>query len=428
MPVPMRSPPPRPPWGCGMTIAASLADCPACGTLQRRPDTPEPGALVCAACKTVLERTGGRSLDAALACSASALLLLVPANLAWFLSTSVAGVSRTSWLASSAVAMLQDGWAALALLIFLFVVVFPFMRFGLLTWVLGSLRLGRRPRGLGRAFRWAHSLQTWAMPDVFLLGLLVAFARLKASIAVQMGLGAYAFIAVGVLALLTRACLDKSAVWRLIAPDAEPPPSGDWLTCTGCELALPPRHEGCACPRCGAAVHARKPEAVGRAGAMTLAALLLYLPANLYPLATLPIGVTPTKYTVLEGVIDLTQAHLLGLALLVFCASFAIPFLKLAGIGWCLSSVLRRSPRRLRMKTRLYQIVEEIGRWSMVDPFVIACFVPVMQYNSLIYGRAEPAATPFAAVVVLTMLATRAFDPRLMWDAARARPLQAARA
>jgi len=70
------------------------------------------------------------------------------------------------------------------------------------------------------------------------------------------------------------------------------------------------------------------------------------------------------------------------------------------------------------LKTRVYKIVEEIGRWSMVDPFVIACFVPVMQYNNFIYGRAEPAAPAFAAVVILTMIAARTFDPRLMWDAA----------
>ena len=149
---------------------------------------------------------------------------------------------------------------------------------------------------------------------------------------------------------------------------------------------------------------------------------MFYIPANLYPIATLPIGLTPTRYTVLEGVIDLAKAGLLGLALLVFTASFAIPFLKLIGLSYCLSSILRKSPRRLVLKTRIYRVVEEIGRWSMVDPFVIACFVPVMHYNNLIYGRAEAAAPAFATVVVLTMIAARMFDPRVMWDvAARAR-------
>ncbi len=391
------------------------------------PRAPAAGLVRCVDCRSVLERTHGRSLRAALACAASALLLLVPANLAPFLTTSVLGVSRQSVLASSAVAMQKDGWPLLALLIFLFVVVAPFARFGLLTMVLGALETGRRSAWVGRGFRYANLLQTWAMPDVFLLGLIVAYARLKASISVEVGIGAYCFIAVGILALFTRATLDKGAVWASILPQR--PPAGDpdgLVTCTSCDWLAPAHAAGQACPRCAARLYARKPEAVGRASALTLAAFLFYLPANLLPLATLPIGLTPTRYTVLQGVIDLGQANLWGLAALVFCASFAIPFLKLAGMSWCLWSVWRGSSRHLRGKTRLYHVVEEIGRWSMVDPFVIACFVPVMQYNALIYGRAEPAATPFTMVVVMTMLATRCFDPRLMWDAAaRRHPIQA---
>ena len=81
---------------------------------------------------------------------------------------------------------------------------------------------------------------------------------------------------------------------------------------------------------------------------------------------------------------------------------------------------MTRSRRRLVLKTRVYRVVEEIGSWSMVDPFVIGCFVPVMHYNALIYGRAEPAAVPFTAVVVLTVISAKTFDPRLMWDAGRA--------
>lgn len=402
-----------------MSVADALSGCPDCGTLLRRPDAPPSAVVSCTTCRSVLERSHGRSLAAALACSAAALVLLVPANLEPFLTTSVLGVSRTSVLFSSVTAMQGDGWAFLALMIFLFIIVFPFARFGLLTLVLALVRGERRPSWLGRAFRYADELQTWAMPDVFLLGLAVAYARLRASITVDVGWGALCFIAVGVLALLTRATLDKSAVWRAIKPEAAPPPPGEGLiTCNRCDWLAPASAEGRPCPRCTARLHARKPESEPRAAALTLGALLFYIPANLLPLATLPIGLTPTRYTVLQGVIDLSQAHLFGLALLVFCASFAIPFLKLAGIGWCLSSIWRRSDRRLRAKTRLYHVVEEIGRWSMVDPFVIACFVPVMQYNALIYGRAEPAATPFALVVVLTMLATKTLDPRRMWDAA----------
>lgn len=375
--------------------------------------------MLCVRCATVLERTHGRSFTAALACSAATLLLLVPANLAMFLRTDALGVSRSSHLASASYAMLADGWPWLAAIVFLFVVLFPILRFGLLTLVLGMIELGRRPRWLGIAFRSANRLQTWAMADVFLLGLAVAYARLADSVAVQAGPGALCFVAAGLLSLVVRATLDKAAVWEAIAPDRAPHPIGDAIECTECDLLVGGHRENRPCPRCAATIRHRKPESLSRTIALTLAALLLYIPANIYPLATLPIHYKPTTYTVLEGVIELAQAGLWDLAILVFTASFAIPFLKLVGLAWCISSVLRRSDRRLVAKTRTYRVVEEIGRWSMVDPFVIGAFVPVMNYNSLVYGRAEAAAVPFTAVVVLTIISAKTFDPRLMWDAAR---------
>jgi paraquat-inducible protein A len=155
--------------------------------------------------------------------------------------------------------------------------------------------------------------------------------------------------------------------------------------------------------------------------ALLLAAGIMYLPANIYPIATIPIDITPTSYTVLGGVIDLVKSHLIGLAALVFTASFTIPLLKMLGLAWCASSTMCHSCRFLVGKTRVFRIVEEIGRWSMVDPLTIACFVPVLQFNALIDGHAEPAVVPFSAVVILTTLAAQLFDPRKMWDSAEQR-------
>ena len=398
----------------------SLGGCHACGTLQRVPVPRSADRISCVACDSPMARPFGRDLTAALACASATLLLLIPANLMMFLTTSVAGVSRQSVLASSAVAMLDDGFPELAIVVALFVVVLPLLRFGLLTAVLGSLRLGLRPTWLGRAFRHASALQTWAMVDVFMLGVLVAYFRLATTLSVEVGAGALCFAAAAILTLLTRATLDRAAVWRAIGADAGERAEGPLLECGSCDRLEPASMAGRPCPRCGATLHVRKPHALARTAALTLAAAVLYVPANLYPMATLPIGLTPMKYTVIEGVIDLGQAGLFGLALLVLAASFVIPMLKIAGLAWCLLSVARRSGRRLRAKTRLFRVVEEIGRWSMVDPFVIATFVPVTKYNALIFGAAQPAAPIFAAVVILTTAAALSFDSRLMWDAAAA--------
>ena len=405
----------------GRPAAMSLVACLDCGTRQEVP-APQPHTIVpCVRCRNTLERTHGRSISGALACSMATLLLLVPGNLMTFLSTRALGISRHSVVASAATAMLKDGWPFLALAVLLFAVVFPILRFGLLTAVLVAVERQRRPPWLGRAFRWANDLATWSMADVYLLGLAVAYFRLAAAINVSLGPGAVCYILAGTLSLFVRATIDKPEVWRRIAPDRECPPDQPTVACFHCEQVHAAECEGQPCSRCAYTLRQRKLFSIPRTVALTFAAMLLYIPANAYPIATLPINYHPLKYTVLQGVIDLVDAGLLGLAALVFTASFAIPILKLVGLGWCVQSVLRRSNTRLVAKTRVYRVVEEVGRWSMVDPFVIGCFVPVMHYNSLIYGRAEPAAVPFTAVVVLTIVSAKTFDPRLMWDAARGR-------
>lgn len=403
-----------------------LAGCHDCGTLQRLPSASGADLLSCAVCDAPIERTGGRSFVAAFCFAAAGLLLLVPANLLIFMTTAIAGVSRESVVGSSVVSMVARGYPELAVAIGLAASVLPLLRLGLLSAVLAAVltdrfrpgHLQRHRRWLGPGFRCANALQTWAMADVFLLGFLIAYARLRATISVELGTGAVCFIAAALLGLLAQATLDIPAVWRRIANDRDPPPGAALLSCGGCDLLLPAALEGSRCPRCGARLRARKPNAVARAAALTVAAAILYVPANLYPMATLPIGLESIKYTVLQGAIDLVDAKLYALALVVFLASFAIPLLKLVGLSWCIASVLLRSRVHLAAKTRLYRVVEQIGRWSMVDPFVIACFVPVTQYNALIHGSAEPAVPVFTAVVLLTMLAARCFDPRLMWDAA----------
>ena len=401
--------------GDGRLDAAHVIACKHCGTIQETPEG-HAGVLDCGVCGVGLERFTGRSLDAALAISLAALLLLLPANALTFITTTVLGAAEHSRLISSATILWEQGWPVLAVAIAAFTILFPILRFSLLTTVLGALRLGRNPPWLGRVFRWSNGLQTWAMADVFLLAFLVAYARLAATVTVILGPGAVCFIAAGLLTLLSRATLDKKAVWRAIMAQPEISVDRPTLSCEACELLAPADQEKHPCPRCGAKLEARRRDAVARAAAFTLAALVCYAPANILPIATIPINLTPIAYNIIGGVKDLLEAGLYGLAGLVFLASFLIPIAKLTAMAWFIYSVKAHSKRKLATKTRLFQLVDEIGRWSMVDPLTIACFVPVVRYNTLLTARADAAAPFFTGVVVLTILAAKSFDPRLMWD------------
>ena len=393
-------------------------ECPNCGLVQRELDCRRNEITTCCRCHTPFAHRTAKSLDVTLAVTVTVLVLLIPAMSLPFLTTSAFGATRTSILPMSVLFLWREGWPLLSVAVLLFTLVFPVVRYVSLAVVLTAIRFGARPEGLGRLFRISNSLQTWAMLDVFLLGLAVAYARLHASLQVAIDRGGLCFVAAAVLALVARATLDKPAVWRLISPPLDSPPAASSILCLQCELLLPAAHDGRRCPRCAAIVRSRRPESLSRPLALLVAAFLLYFPANLYPIATIPMELKPTAYTVLGGVVDLSKSHLIGLALIVFSASFTIPLLKMAGLCWCVVSVIRRSNKHLLGKTRIYRLIEKIGRWSMVDPLTIACFVPVLHFNGLIDGRAEPAATPFAGVVILTTLAVQYFDPRRMWDAA----------
>ena len=393
-------------------------ECPNCGLMQVCGERTPNLKISCCRCRTVLAHCAAKSLDATFACVTGVLLLLIPAITEPFLTTSIFGATRTSTLPMSAYVVWQEGWPLLAIVVFMFLLLFPVMRCGALAVVLMAIRLDQRPRWLGFVFRISNTLQTWAMMDVFLLGLGVAYARLHASLLVTIDVGAVCFMAATVLSLVSRATLDRAQTWRRIAPDSIRKAGTPVIACRSCFYWVAQDQEGCRCPRCTAVVRHRQPNSISGTIALLIAAVLLYFPANLCPIATIPIDFKPTAYTVVGGIVDLARSGLLGLALIVFFASFTIPLLKMVGLAWCVVSTTRRSNTHLIAKTRVYRIIEEIGRWSMVDPLTIACFVPVLHFNGLVNGSAEAAATPFAAVVILTTLAVKFFDPRLMWDAA----------
>jgi len=404
-----------------MTIA-----CTDCGTLQDIPPLPWGAIAICPTCDNRLERTNGRSINGALACASATFVLLFPANLLPLMHASMMGMTRESRLGSGVVTLWQHQWVIVALLVAAFAVILPFVRFGLLSLVLALLQLGQRPRWLGRAFRWSLHLDQWAMPDVFLMGCAVGYSRIAAAMPVKIGWGGICLIFAAFLCMLSRAALDRRAVWRVLSPEcAAPPEDQPAIACRFCDLVRPATAEGAPCPRCGLTLSARKPDSMVRTTALVITGFALFFPANVYPMSIdRQFGVL-VPHRIVDGIMELFQAHLWPLGVLIFCTSIAIPLLKLAGLSWCLISVWYGSRSRLVSKTRLCRMIDEIGRWSCVDVFTIAVFLPLMQFGGMVSTDAATGASPFLLVVVITMLASHTFDPRLMWDAALAPRLQA---
>jgi len=194
------------------------------------------------------------------------------------------------------------------------------------------------------------------------------------------------------------------------------------IGCSVCHLLCPATPPGgtakaTRCPRCGATLHSRKPDSIARTWALVIAACIFYIPANVLPMTTVTsLGMVQSD-TIMSGVIYFIQSGSWPIALVIFIASIFVPLVKLFILSYLLVSVQRRSHFRPKDRTRLYLITEAVGRWSMLDIFVVTILVALVNLGALATIQAGPAALHFAAVVVITMVAAMSFDPRLIWDA-----------
>lgn len=173
------------------------------------------------------------------------------------------------------------------------------------------------------------------------------------------------------------------------------------------------------CPRCGSTLHDRTPNSIAHCWALIISAYIIYIPANLLPIMETGSLMDYRKDTIMSGVIHLWHTGSWGISTIVFVASIMVPLFKLIALSLLLVSVQRRSTWWPMQRARLYRLVELVGRWSMLDIYVVTLLAALVQIRSLATVRAGSGAIAFGAVVVLTMFASMKFDSRLIWDPLR---------
>lgn len=193
------------------------------------------------------------------------------------------------------------------------------------------------------------------------------------------------------------------------------------IACHSCHLLVRRPTDDCGdirleCPRCGAALHSRKPDSLLRSWAYLIAAMILYIPAMALPIMNTASLQGTRQDTILSGVVYLFTSGQWPLAAIVFFASVVVPILKILILSYLLITVRRQRQRGRRERTKLYRITEAVGRWSMVDVYVVTILVALVQLRALATIEAEVGAVYFGAVVILTMFSALSFDPRLIWD------------
>ena len=396
-------------------------ECPNCGLLCQLPPR-YPGLVAdCPRCGEVLWRMRRHRRSLPLAYALAALLFYLFALVAPFMEIQAYGRFALARLETGPAQLAAQGFGLAGALVFAVTVIAPVAKLGLLIIVLGGMRV--LPPGLLKPlYRWYNALAPWAMLDVYLLGFLVAYTRLTLMASVHVDTALYALIGCMLCMAAADDSIDAEQIWRTLdtrAAMSKLSYGGTRMGCAACGFVNMAQAGGATCLRCGAPVHQRKPESVSRAWALLLAALALYVPANLFPFMVVTRLARTTSYTIIGGIIELAQDGLWPLALLVFFASITIPLVKIIALVHMLITVHMGSTAHLQGRTRTYRFIDFIGRWSMIDVFMVSILVALMRFDQFANVHADTGAVYFGAVVVLTIFAVQAFDPRLMWDAER---------
>jgi len=400
-------------------------ECHGCGLFQTLPALSAGDAACCGRCGTTLRHGRRDSLTRSLACALGALLLFIVALQLPFMDVRAIGQTYEATILTGPSMLDQRGMWEISLVVLVTLILMPSVQLFLLLTVLLGLRTKAPLTFLPLLFGYVERIRPWSMIEVFLLGAFVAFTRLQAIAEVQVGPALVALGGVMLCLIGADAALDHEAVWEALADrgllhPSTPPPTDRRIGCDCCRLVLR-APSGWPCPRCGRKLRRRKRQSMIRAWAFISAAIALYVPANLYPILTVIRFGQGEPSTIWQGVVELVDASMWPLALLVFTASLAVPLLKLTGMTAILLMTHQRSALWLLPRARLFRLIDAIGRWSMIDVFMLTLLVALVHMGFIATVLPGAGAVAFAGVVVLTMVGAASFDPRLMWDQAESR-------
>ncbi len=409
--------------------------CPGCDLLITKIQ-PKPGhTAACPRCSRRLHREHPNTVQRSLALSATGMLLFLPANLYPLLSFNVMGTKAESSLFHATLSMFAQGENLVGFIVLLTGFIFPMLTLSLLFWVSAGLFMGWKARWMTDFMRWYQHLTEWSMNDVYLIGVFITIIKMSHMATIHFDVGFFCFLGLVLVTISSQASVDKSFFWQEMSGDREEEDTGEAFTvsihaktgqegglvlCHTCHKAMLStelaRESHPHCPRCGEAIHPRKNGSISRSWALVVTAAILTVPANLLPIMEVEYFGQPDASTILDGIIYFFQEGSYGIGAVILTASILVPVFKITGMALILTSIHFRWQSWLKHKTLMFRFIEFVGRWSMLDIFVIALLCALVQFGYLSTINTAPAAFYFTLVVLCTMFAAISFDSRLIWD------------
>ncbi|VYU64762.1 membrane integrity-associated transporter subunit PqiA [Metakosakonia massiliensis] len=395
--------------------------CMQCDLLVALPELRHGHKATCPRCGTTLTTEWDEPRTRPTAYALVALFMLLLSNLFPFVNMKVAGVTSEVTLLEIPGVMFSEDYASLGTFFLLFVQLVP--AFCLVTILLLVNRVKMSLSLKTFLARVLFQLKTWGMAEIFLAGVLVSFVKLMAYGDVGIGSSFIPWCLFCLLQLRTFQCVDRLWLWDDIAPAPLPatplrvgvPGIRQGLRCCPCCAAVVAA-DNPICPRCHTKGYIRRRNSLQWTLALLVTSILLYLPANILPIMITDLLGDRMPSTILAGVILLWSEGSYPVALVIFIASIMVPTLKMIAIAWLCWDAKGHGKRDSERMHLIYEIVEFVGRWSMIDVFVIAVLSALVRMGGLMNIYPAMGALMFALVVIITMFAAMTFDPRLSWD------------
>lgn len=419
----------------------SLISCEECGLVVAIPEVKEGQKVQCPRCAhtllQVIEKPFQRPVAYVIAC-----IVMLTLSISFsFMSFSVEGFSQNIGLLDAVKMLDQFKNSALALLLLVTVIILPAIYlFVVLYLYFQSTRVSQISFQTMNHIRILCKLlfrvEPWLMVDVFLVGVLVSLVKIASLADIGLGNSFWAFCIYSLLLVKCVSLVNRSWLWSQFYPIeaidgvrvGDTHLSNTHTVCHVCHQVnerITEAHESCI--RCKSTLHDYDPQQnLHKVWALLITAAIFYIPANLYPIMyTVSLG-NEAPSTIIGGVIMLWHHGSYPIAMIIFFASVFIPLIKMFALSWLFittKKASRLSERSSLQWQKIYRLTEVIGRWSMIDIFVVAILVALVQLQNLMTIYPGPGALSFAAVVVFTMLSAMKFDSRMLWQTAKVEPI-----
>ncbi|KFA59561.1 hypothetical protein A9G34_04545 [Gilliamella sp. Choc4-2] len=317
-----------------------------------------------------------------------------------------------------------DKYSYISALFILFVLLFPIVNLSIIALLCSKIKLSKyRKRDLLIVYK---KLQYWCMPEIFLTGILVSFVKLMSYGDIGITSTFWAFCLFVFFYIKSIVIFSPEAIWQEVHRNnftdgvlktGKTGISQNLKLCGCCQAILPVYYVKC--PRCKQKSKIRNRNKIQWTIALLATSLIIYIPSNLYGIMVTVVFGSSSSSTIMDGVIYMWQVGDIPVALVIFTASVIIPILKIISLSWlcyfALTVKWKNKSNCLKMK-KLYSVVEFIGKWSMIDIFVVSVICSLIRNQQMMGVYPDIGVTFFATVVIITMIASQKFDPRLIWD------------